>query len=144
MCLKMMDEWYPLKVQDTAANAAKEVGGSDERDVDVLIADTEMMCRMTMSMQLNRLGVEEDAIHEADSMTEAASIVKEREALRTPRPMLVLLGKVEWLAEIMAASTEEHRLFVVCTSVDAERAPSGGSFQATLPVNYKQEHLRNI
>lgn len=156
-CFEMLNTWwlehksngvsggYASGGSTTASAPLAPAGCEDADDVstmDIIIADSEMMSRMGMQMQLVRLGIEAGCIQEADDAEEAAELVGEVLGLKNPRPLLLFLGPGEWADKILAVCGQHGKPFVACTAVDS--APNKDFVQAVLPLRFQKEDVQDV
>jgi CheY-like chemotaxis protein len=84
-------------------------------DVEVIVADSEMVCRMALVVALQRLGV--SSIEEVEEEEEAVEIIEKAQTGNKSRPLLVLLGDDTWIARIRQAAMGSRSPFVVYSGI---------------------------
>eukprot|EP00438_Fugacium_kawagutii_P001236 Skav223432 [mRNA] locus=scaffold350:524956:536224:+ [translate_table: standard] len=120
--------------------------------IDLIAADDEPVCRMASQMAFIQVGVQNDAVLDAESEEELMQQLAEAQAGDANRPLILLLGKEEW-ANYVSHWVEEQRSgqalrrmpFVICTSVDSDRIGASASnqlFHAFLPRNFGQKEVK--
>jgi CheY-like chemotaxis protein len=152
--IKQQTEGYSLQAVETVSKlpeapeteTAPEHNASglevvDSKTVDIVIADSEMICRMGIVLQLNRLELTDDSIFEAETVEETVDVIAKAQARSPPRPIMVMLGVPAWLTRITEVADQRNKPFLVCTSVSERRE---SAFQATLPRSFQQEHLKDL
>lgn len=85
-------------------------------DVEVVVADDEMICRMVHVAALSSLGLR--ILTEVEDLEEATEALQSAQRGDAGKPLLVLLGNTAWARPIGAARLDARRPFVVCTAGD--------------------------
>lgn len=121
--------------------------------LEIIVADTEPACRMSLTEDFVRVGVLRDAISEAeeeDLLLEELVSAQDGDA---SRPLVVLLGIERWAQSIRTFVDEakvgqcprRREPFVVCTSVDSDRIGGKSAvehFDAFLPTRRSKADVK--
>mmetsp|Transcript_25251 Transcript_25251/g.79663 ORF Transcript_25251/g.79663 Transcript_25251/m.79663 type:complete len:287 (+) Transcript_25251:115-975(+) len=143
LCLGKAEEWW-LKSGGTLPAAGGGAGASsdfDARRLEIIVAGDEPVCRMAVTTQLEKLGVEEASMAEAEDEEEAVEALGKAQAGDAKRPLVLLLGRVAWAPAISAADTSKRKPYIINTQVEGDAA-SGEAFHAKLRQNFQQEDLK--
>lgn len=123
-CWDLLNKWWTLGL-GRQLPAWKQF---DPKDIDIIAADDEPVCRLSSSTAFVQAGVLLSSVSEADDEEELMGELQRTQAGDHKRPLVILLGKEAWATSIKAfvegiKATGQLRRepFVVCTSVDSER-----------------------
>lgn len=138
-CWDLLTKWWTLGL-GRQLPAWKQF---DTKDIDLLAADEEPVCRLSSSTAFIQAGVLAESAMEADDEEQLLQELQQAQAGDPKRPLVILLGKEAWAASIRSfvdALKGENQLrrepFVVCTSVDSDRIGTStavDNFHAFLP-----------
>lgn len=89
----------------------------DLSKVDIVLADTEPMCRIALSMQFSQAGATKD-IQEADEESELVELLEELQDTNQDQPIICVIGVPSWIDQVLQHGFS-RRPFLVCGSVAA-------------------------
>lgn len=125
----------------------------DPSQLDIIVADSEPVCRLSASTAFVHAGVLNDAVCEADDNEELLEQLEEAQSGNRSRPLVILLGIPAWAPEIRefvdsakaAGCPRQREPFVVCTSVDSDRIGATQAvehFHAFLPRTFSPADVK--
>jgi len=110
----------------------------DLSKVDMIVGDSEAICRMSLQTSLMLLGASEERIQDCEDTHEVEEAI--RQAQECTGPLMVFLGTPHWMERFAAAGDNLVRPpFWVSTNVDGV---SRRGFSACLPARHTKEDLR--
>lgn len=122
LVMKNAEAWW--RTDD--APVAGAASGWDLRKLQVIIGDTEPICRMALSTNLQMMGVLEDNIIEADSVQEVSDNVETQAANAGSMPVMIFLSGTTWAQPVRTAHTSSSgSIYIVCHAVDSEDSTPG-------------------
>jgi len=124
----------------------------DPRELDVIAADDQPVCRLSSTTAFAQAGVRADAVVEVEDEEELMEALDTAQQGNHSQPLIVLLGKEGWAPQIRAyveaGRQQPHSRrepFVVCTSVDSDRigsSPAVENYHAFLPRTFGQSDVK--
>lgn len=141
-CWELLTKWWTMGL-GRQLPAWKQF---DPKDIDVIAADVEPVCRLSSSTAFVQAGVLFTSVSEADDEQELMEELRRAQDGDATRPLVILLGKEAWailikhfVEGLKAGSQLRREPFVVCTSVDSERIGASTAvenFHAFLPRTF--------
>jgi len=130
--------------------------GLNVRELDVVVADDEDICRAAAASALRRFGFQESRVHEAESGNEALQKVLSLQDVAGNRTPLIIFLNMRMLgsdgaesARIIVSLFQGRRLlrepFLVCASSNrTQHADHHRLFHASVPRTFELERLRHM
>mmetsp|Transcript_45546 Transcript_45546/g.97670 ORF Transcript_45546/g.97670 Transcript_45546/m.97670 type:complete len:309 (-) Transcript_45546:213-1139(-) len=110
--------------------------------LELIVADSEPICRMALVTALTLLGVDEEKVVECDSEDEFVPALQAAQANRSD-PLLVVLGNQQWLQQIKSCGPLDRKPFVGCMSLGGDSISDDG-VDVVLPPGYQQPELKAL
>mmetsp|Transcript_6172 Transcript_6172/g.16473 ORF Transcript_6172/g.16473 Transcript_6172/m.16473 type:complete len:299 (-) Transcript_6172:16-912(-) len=135
----------PASSPPASAPVAQTAPGapSDWKNVDIVVADHEPICRMTVITMLGMAGAEDDDIEESGSLDELSDALRAAKGGSTSRPLIVFLAHPSWLSTVLSSDARGREPFVVSTAMDPGDAMTLGC-HATLPRHFSHNDLQKV
>lgn len=112
-------------------------------DVEVVVADDEMICRMAHVAALSSLGLR--ILTEVEDVEETTQALRNAQQGDAGKPLLVLLGNPAWARSIDVARLDARKPFVVCTAGDrASSVPDRDALAGVLSGHPAQGTLKKL
>jgi len=121
---------------DSAALKKPEALSCDLARVQVIVGDTQPICRLALVTLLGLMGARTELITECGDIDEVVHAL--RVAQVASGPLLVFLGKEGWVSALASAGGMRRKPFVVSTSVDRT---SHSAFDVILPSLHSKDDL---
>lgn len=129
-------------IPQAATPPPPQVGGGVPFDVskmDIIVGDSEPICRMALITSLTLVGADEDRVVECDTADEVATAIWEAQAAQGP--LLVFLSNARWISVVNGLAAVSRKPFMVSTSLGGNSDPG---FNMTLRQQHNQDDLRNV
>jgi len=124
---------------DTAGGGAR----CGVEDVEVVVADDEMICRMAHVAALSSLGLR--VLTEVEDLEETTQVLRTAQQGDAGKPLLVLLGNPAWARPIDTLKLGARRPFVVCTASNgASSSQDRDALAGILPGHPTQGALKKL